>query len=283
MEFNPFDTQSWNRAFSIWISDIQVCFSEPVRDMGRLRGGFLRWVRGGTRLGAGLVALFFSLHCTQPRVPLAVVPAPTPLEGAGASSGYSETGQASWYGGEEDAFAGRPTATGEAFDPEALTCAHRTLPLGTYVEVVNLANGHRTVLRVNDRGPFVRGRILDVSQRAARELGFHGRGTVGVRIRSVSQDGSLAAVRQDQDDPFTVQVGSFSDEANVDRLVRELRRHFQEVTVQAAMLGNGSRVKRVRVGSYQHQDEAARAAEDIAKKLGHRGVEPFITRRGRQG
>ncbi len=82
---------------------------------------------------------------------------------------YDETGLASWYG---DAFNGRPTSTGERFDMHAMTAAHKTLPLPGLVEVTNLANGRTMVLRVNDRGPFVEGRIIDLSRGAASELGM---------------------------------------------------------------------------------------------------------------
>ena len=83
--------------------------------------------------------------------------------------GYDETGQASWYG---DQFNGRPTATGERFDMYALTAAHKTLPLPGLVEVTNLANGRSIVVRINDRGPFVDGRIIDLSRGAADQLGM---------------------------------------------------------------------------------------------------------------
>jgi rare lipoprotein A len=92
---------------------------------------------------------------------------------------YDETGVASWYGGE---FRGRRTANGEVFDADALTAAHPTLPMPVNVRVTNLENGKSLVLRVNDRGPFRRGRIIDVSQRAAQLLGFYGKGTAKVRV-----------------------------------------------------------------------------------------------------
>jgi len=92
---------------------------------------------------------------------------------------YDETGIASWYGGE---FRGRRTANGEVFDADALTAAHPTLPMPVNVRVTNLENGKSLVLRVNDRGPFRHGRIIDVSQRAAQLLGFYGRGTAKVRV-----------------------------------------------------------------------------------------------------
>ncbi|HYD27327.1 septal ring lytic transglycosylase RlpA family protein [Brevundimonas sp.] len=93
---------------------------------------------------------------------------------------YDETGMASWYG---DQFHGRPTATGERFDMNALTAAHKTLPLPGLVEVTNLANGRRVVVRVNDRGPFVDGRIIDLSRGAADALDLRRAGVGEVRVR----------------------------------------------------------------------------------------------------
>lgn len=92
---------------------------------------------------------------------------------------YDETGVASWYGPE---FGSRKTANGERFDPNGLTAAHRTLPMPVNVRVTNLDNGKSLVVRVNDRGPFSRGRIIDVSARAAQLLGFYGQGTAKVRV-----------------------------------------------------------------------------------------------------
>ena len=90
-----------------------------------------------------------------------------------------QTGKASWYG---DAHHGKKTASGEAYDMAELTAAHRSLPLGTRVRVVNLENGRSVVVRINDRGPFARGRIIDLSRAAARELGHLGSGVFTVRI-----------------------------------------------------------------------------------------------------
>jgi len=93
---------------------------------------------------------------------------------------YDETGIASWYGEE---FHGKYTANGEVFDRNALTAAHRTLPMPCIVQVTNLENGRSLQLRVNDRGPFARGRIIDVSRRSAQLLGFDSMGTAKVRVR----------------------------------------------------------------------------------------------------
>lgn len=92
---------------------------------------------------------------------------------------YDETGIASWYGPN---FHGKLTASGEIFDANSLTAAHRTLPMPVNVRVTNLDNGRSIVLRVNDRGPFARGRIIDVSAHAAQLLGFYGQGTARVRV-----------------------------------------------------------------------------------------------------
>jgi rare lipoprotein A len=95
------------------------------------------------------------------------------------SGGGEAVGVASYYAAEHD---GRRTASGEVFDMRAMTAAHRTLPFGTRVRVTNLENGRHAVVRINDRGPFGKGRILDVSYAAARALGFVGRGTARVRV-----------------------------------------------------------------------------------------------------
>jgi rare lipoprotein A len=103
---------------------------------------------------------------------------------------YNETGVASFYGGETSGtnFHGKVTANGELYDMNSLTAAHQTLPMPSLVRVTNLENGRSLVLRVNDRGPFVRGRILDVSRRSAQLLGFEGKGTAKVRVQLLSEE-----------------------------------------------------------------------------------------------
>lgn len=103
---------------------------------------------------------------------------------------YDAIGVASWYGRE---FRGNSTANGERFDPRRLTAAHTTLPLPVLVRVSNLDNGRSIILRVNDRGPFVNGRIIDVSEAAAEELGFKDQGTARVRVRFVGRADGLDA------------------------------------------------------------------------------------------
>lgn len=280
MEFNLLSTQNWSRTFNVWIEDIQVTF-QPVVELERvlIRGGFLRKVRGLSRVSAVLVALLFTLHCTSPRL------APrakggSPQAGTGfQAEGYTESGASSWYGSEEDGFGGLPTASGEIFDPEKLTCAHRTLPLGSLVEVENLENGRKAILRVNDRGPFARGRILDVSRRGARDLGFQGQGVASIKLRLIHPDGSPAPLETEEEASFTVQVAALKDPGNIERLSKLLEEAFGPVDLQEARQRDGQSVKRVRVGSYATLADARKAAEEIAKRLGDRGVEPFILRR----
>ncbi len=103
---------------------------------------------------------------------------------------YRQTGIASWYGYETyHQQGGHMTANGEAFNPDGLNAAHKYLPLPTFVQVTNLENKRRIILRVNDRGPFVRGRIIDLSAGAARRLGFYEKGTARVLVETVNLEG----------------------------------------------------------------------------------------------
>ncbi len=95
---------------------------------------------------------------------------------------YNERGLASWYG---ERYHGRTTANGERFNMNAMTAAHRSLPFGTRVEVTNLLNGRSVVVRINDRGPFIAGRIIDLSRRGAERLGFLNKGLADVRVVAI--------------------------------------------------------------------------------------------------
>lgn len=112
---------------------------------------------------------------------------------------YDETGIASWYG---KPFHGEPTANGEIYDMNAVTAAHKTLPMPTYVNVTNLENGRSLVVRLNDRGPFLHGRLIDVSRRTAQLLGFEAKGTSRVRVRAVagSSGGAILAKPKTSDE-----------------------------------------------------------------------------------
>lgn len=106
----------------------------------------------------------------------------TPRSSGSVSSGHSESGMASYYGNE---FQSRKTASGERFDQGKLTAAHRTLPFGTHVKVINKQNGRSVVVRVNDRGPFVKGRIIDLSRSAFKSIASTNAGVISVHIQVV--------------------------------------------------------------------------------------------------
>jgi rare lipoprotein A len=141
------------------------------------------------RCGPLVVAAMLALAACQtavvpppPPPPPAPEPEPPPLD-CPQTSQYREEGVASWYGRTHH---GKKTASGVPFDMHALTAAHRRLPLGTQVRVTNLANRRAVELLINDRGPYIRGRILDTSMRAAQELDFIERGTTRVRIETLT-------------------------------------------------------------------------------------------------
>ncbi|MGJ3260810.1 MAG: septal ring lytic transglycosylase RlpA family protein [Rhodospirillales bacterium] len=117
---------------------------------------------------------------------------------------YDETGIASWYGA---AFHGKLTANGEQYDMNALTAAHRTLPMPSFVRVTNLENGRSLVLKVNDRGPFAKGRIIDISRRGAQLLGFQNQGTARVRVQILADQSRAVAARLQNRDELA-RVGS---------------------------------------------------------------------------
>jgi rare lipoprotein A len=173
-------------------------------------------------------------------------------------------GVASWYGGE---FHGRSTSSGEVYDMYQLTCAHNTLPLGTIVMVTNLENGRSLELKVNDRGPFVKERIIDVSYAAAQMLGMWEKGTVPVKVEVVSL--AIEPVLR-----FTLQVGSFTDETNAQKLADQLRKSFENVYV-ATVETLTQKYHRVRVGQFETRE----AALVMAEKLSQMGFKVLVTSR----
>ncbi len=152
-----------------------------------------------------------------------------------SAQGFQETGYASWYGPN---FHGKKTASGERYDMYALTAAHKTLPMNTYVRVENLRNGRSLVVRVNDRGPFVRNRVIDLSYTAAKKLGIVGPGTAKVRITALAEAhktkrGLLryASHPDFRHGDFYVQVGAFKNASNAYRLREQLSERFRVVKV----------------------------------------------------
>ena len=269
-----------NSAGLIWTRQVEIRLLKGAPQSPS--GGLLGNVRRFTPSSAAALGLLFTLHCSR-------VPVSNPARRSGHMSstvtsnarGYEETGEASWYGGNGDGFSGKPTASGEIFNPKDLTCAHRTLPLGTYLEVENLDNGKRVVVKVNDRVPFAKGRILDLSKRAALDLGFLADGFTQVSIKTVDVSGAPKPLDPglDQMNPYTIQVAALAEKANIERLSRELEQgSFGPVTLLDGVARDGRPVKRVRAGNYLRLTDAEQAADKVAKFFKDRGVEPFITR-----
>lgn len=192
-----------------------------------------------------------------------------------------QVGVASWYGKE---FHGKPTASGEPFDMYDLTAAHRTLPLGSRCKVTNLENGREAVLKINDRGPFVRGRILDCSYGAAQRLGFAGKGLAKVRIEVLEAGrgrpagqipageilvGAAGVPAQVLDGSYTVQVGAFLNADNATRLRDRLKESHAD-----AYVVKFHDFYRVRVGHLASEEEA----EALQRRLAEGGLEGFVTR-----
>jgi rare lipoprotein A len=171
-----------------------------------------------------------------------------------------ETGLASWYGVP---YHGRRTSSGEVYDMYQVSAAHREIPLGSWVEVTNLTNARSLTVRINDRGPFIEGRIIDLSYAAASLLGVTGPGVVPVKVRlSQPPPGGPGPVR------YSVQVASFTAESAARALKTELERKVQGVHI-VKVLVSGEVYHRVRVGSFPSRTEAHGAAERLAS-LGYR-------------
>lgn len=200
---------------------------------------------------------------------MAVSCASVPRTTADYPVGFREEGRASWYG---DPFHGRATASGQIYDMHGLSAAHRLMPLGTVVKVTHLENGRSVEVVVNDRGPFIRGRFLDLSLGAADRLGMVESGVAPVRIEVVSLPRDSRTGRPFR---YTVQVGAFSVEENARRLADRLGRRYSDV-VWSSVSGSGGVLYRVRVGLFTKQAEA----EQLARRLSRESdLDPFVTRK----
>lgn len=177
---------------------------------------------------------------------------------------------ASWYGSE---FHGRPTSSGDIFDMNALTCAHREFPFGAVLAVTNVSNGKTVKCLVNDRGPFVHGRDLDLSFAAAKEIGLIGPGTAPVRIAYLGRDSSyIREVRYvSSGGPYTIQVGAFRERDNALRLKSALELKYKGVYIIEAAVDNTT-LYRVRFGKFKNRDEAS----GVGKILADEGYSPLI-------
>lgn len=172
-------------------------------------------------------------------------------------------GVASWYGNQ---FHGKKTATGELFDMYAMTAAHNSLPLDSYVEVTNVKNHRTVIVRINDRGPFYDHRILDLSYSAAKQLGMDEAGTSNVAIKAIAREQALVKL-QKQNQPVYLQVGSFNDKKMAQALQKNIsKQHLSDVKI-AASSHKGATLYKV-----QLPIKSSRNASELNDKLAKLGI-----------
>jgi rare lipoprotein A len=235
-----------------------------------------KWLMGYRFIFIFAVFAFFICACassrsTAPPPPPSKPGHPKPYKVLGKwyqplphSEGFRQSGLASWYGRD---FHGKKTSNGEIYNMYAMTAAHKTLPLGTYVRVHNLENNRSVVVRINDRGPFVRGRVIDLSYTAAKDIGIVGPGTARVEVvalgRRTSTAGGTAPTYTAEDyshGKFTFQVGAFLDRENAERQKRALAQRYKNAHI--TVYDRGDKIfYRVRVGRFTTLQEAIEQEE----------------------
>ncbi len=226
--------------------------------------------REAIRLGA--IALLAPAACRKKSNTPPVPPLPTSAR-ARPIPEWRETGIASWYG---IPYHGRRAANGEIYDMNQLTAAHRTLPFGSIVRVTSLTNGKAVTVRITDRGPFVEGRIIDLSREAARRIDMLGPGIMQVRLElaanTETRAGAPAAAAATPIDSgaFAVQVGLFNDKAKAEKLRASLEKHYRPIDLVPR---EGDRIQwRVLVGNVPTQTEAQALAVVLKQKAGEAEV-----------
>ena len=251
ISWRKFVTASWTKSSHEDGSNHLTENTKPMREQhGSTRNAHVSRLL----LALSVVLPVLSVACTANRRPTAPLPtARTPLQ----------RGTASWYGPQ---FQGRRTANGERYEMNNLTAAHPTLPFGTRLEVRNVQNGRSVVVRVNDRGPFSRKRILDLSYAAAKEIGAVRPGTAVVELFIAPKSSG-----QDTDVPpparYTVQVAAFSEDDRAEALRRELNPMYPETVVTTDGTWN-----RVQVGIFDERDRA----EDLRRELAAIGLSSIV-------
>ena len=236
-------------------------------------GGYLKSNRTGPNFAIALCVgvLFFLSGCAGPGkrpIPPSDYPAPYKIgkqwyQPMKSARGFRQRGIASWYG--ED-FHGEKTSSGEIYNMYDMTAAHKTLPLGTYVRVHNLRNGKKMNVRINDRGPFVRGRVIDLSYKGALEIGLVGPGTAPVEIvalgipKETMVNGKVRRTLVSGNyyvGDFTIQVGAFTDKENALRLKNTLASAYKDAHI-VTYENNVGTFYRVRVAKCTTLDQARR-------------------------
>ena len=183
-----------------------------------------------------------------------------------SAAGFTETGVASWYG---PGFHGKTTSNGERYNQNSLTAAHKLLPFDTKLRVTNLKNGRSVIVRINDRGPFVGSRIIDLSRAAAKELDMLGTGTA--RVRLVALEGGKKPVRitpdGDMDGRFYIQIGAFRELPRAKALAETMRKRGYGCRISGH---DGSVLHFVQLGPYFSKSAADQASRPLLKQ--YRGL-----------
>ena len=207
-----------------------------------------------------LIVLALASACSVPpaRVRVALPPA--------ADSRVSQTGIASWYG---PGFHGKATASGDIYNQNDMTAAHQTLPLGSKVMVTNMENGRAAEVLVNDRGPFAKGRIIDLSFAAAQSIEMVGPGTALVRVDVLDSPVPLRSIRPALD--YTLQLGSFSQLENAQQLRDRIVKSFDSVII-TPLQSKDTTYYRVHLGNFSNRS----AAEEMAKQISQAGYSVII-------
>ncbi len=184
-----------------------------------------------------------------------------------SACGYAEKGIASWYGPN---FHGKRTSSGETYDMHAMTAAHKTLPIPARVRVTNLDNGKSTVVRVNDRGPFHKGRVIDLSRAAAEQLGVIANGTARVEVEALGRPEQYSgSAERDYRNRLYVQVGSYGERGNAENMLARVREDgYDNADIQRVAV-SGRALNRVRIGPL-HTPAAARTVFEHLTELGYR-------------
>ncbi len=173
-----------------------------------------------------------------------------------SADGFSEEGIASWYGKD---FHGKKTANGESYDMYGQTAAHKLLPFGTKVKVTNLDNGRSTIVRINDRGPFIANRVIDLTHTAANQINMLGPGTARVRVETIGAVPGLAS--GDLKGSFFIQIGAFSDRNNANNAVARLRASGYNARITHYAERN---MWRVQAGPWQSLNDAENAQDNLS-------------------
>jgi rare lipoprotein A len=195
--------------------------------------------------------------CAHKKKHARLVPPPAPMPSV--QPGYQETGVASWYG---HPYHGRPAADGEIYDMETMVAAHRTLPFDTWVRVYDLDNNKTVEVRIIDRGPFVDGRIIDLSHAAARAIDMIGPGIANVHMEVIAVPAGVPAAI------YVVQVGAFQSRSTAERIQAQMAERYGQTRVMERKENPG--VWRVLVGNEANLDAANSLRERIQRETGER-------------